>query len=76
MKNEAPAEEPLLGTSDIQSLADLGNSFDRVRQMRDFPFGGRLILQIAVMSALPALPLLLLVVPVTQILKILADAIL
>ena len=76
VKNEAPAEEPLLGTSDIQSLADLGNSYDRVRQMRDFPFGGRLILQIAVMSALPALPLLLLVFPVKDILKILAAVIL
>jgi hypothetical protein len=76
VKNEPPAEEPLLGTSDIQSLADLGNSFDRVREMRDFPFGGRLIIQIAVMSALPALPLLLLVVPVTDILKILGAAIL
>ena len=76
VKNEAPATEPLLGTADIQSLADLGNSFDRVRQMRDFPFGGRLLLQIAVMSALPALPLLLLVVPVKDILKILGEAIL
>jgi len=65
-----------LGTADIQSFADLGNSFDRVRAMRDFPFGTRLILQIAVMSALPALPLLLLVVPVTQILKVLGEAIL
>ena len=44
--------------------------------MRDFPFGGRLILQIAVMSALPALPLLLLVFPVKDILKILAAVIL
>ena len=76
IKNQPASEEPLLGTADIQSLADLGNSFDRVRAMRDFPFGTRLILQIAVMSALPALPLLLLVVPVTQILKVLGKAIL
>lgn len=76
IKNEPLSEEPLLGTADIQSLADLGNSFDRVRAMRDFPFGTRLILQIAVMSALPALPLLLLVVLVTQILKVLGEAIL
>lgn len=74
--NETLPEEPLLGTADIQSLADLGNSFDRVRAMRDFPFGTRLILQIAVMAALPALPLLPLVMPVTQILKVLGGAIL
>jgi len=76
VKNEPLTQEPLLGTADIQSLADLGNSFDRVRAMRDFPFGTRLILQIAVMSALPALPLLLLVMPLTQILKVLGEAIL
>ena len=76
VNNEPFPEEPLLGTADIQSLADLGNSFDRVRAMRDFPFGTGLILQIAVMSALPALPLLLLVVPVTQIIKVLGEAIL
>ena len=76
IKNEPVSEEPLLGTADIQSLADLGNSFDRVRAMRDFPFGTRLILQIAVMSALPALPLVFLVLPVKDILKILGEAIL
>jgi hypothetical protein len=76
VKNEPSPEEPLLGTADIQSLADLGNSFDRVRAMRDFPFGTRLILQIAVMAALPALPLALLVVPLTDILKLLGAAIL
>lgn len=76
IKDEPLPDEPLLGTADIQSLADLGNSFDRVRAMRDVPFSRRLVLQIAVMSALPALPLLLLVVPVRDILKILGEAIL
>jgi hypothetical protein len=32
-----PAEEPLLGTADIQSLADLGNSFAIIRDMRMLP---------------------------------------
>ncbi len=30
-------EEPLLGTADIQSLADLGNSYEMVRKMRAIP---------------------------------------
>jgi len=34
---EAPAGEELLGTRDIQSLADIGNSFDRIDNMKLFP---------------------------------------
>ena len=56
VNNSPPPEEPLLGTSDIQSLADLGNSIDRVRAMKAIPFDKRLVLHIAVMSALPGLP--------------------
>ena len=44
---QAPPDEPLLGSSDIQSLADLGNSFGMIREMRLFPFNGQQILQIA-----------------------------
>lgn len=76
ISGQPSVDEPLLGTADIQSLADLGNSFDRVRAMGDFPFNKQLIIQIAVMSALPGLPLFLLAVPVSQILKLLGAAIL
>ena len=34
-------DEQLLGTADIQSLADLGNSYAGVRDMRIVPFGLR-----------------------------------
>jgi hypothetical protein len=59
----------LLGTADIQSLADIANSFDRVRTMRLFPFNQRVVIQLAVMTVLP------LVVPVADILKALAKAV-
>ena len=35
---KSPEGEPLLGSSDIQSLADMGNSFQFARQMKLFPF--------------------------------------
>jgi hypothetical protein len=76
VNNAHPPEEPLLGTSDIQSLADLGNSIDRVRAMNAIPFEKRLVLHIAVMSALPALPLLFMLMPVMDILRILGGVIL
>jgi hypothetical protein len=49
----------LLGTGDIQSLADLGNSYAMVRDMRSVPFGLEDISRLAAATAAPLLPLLL-----------------
>jgi hypothetical protein len=58
IRNANPADD-LLGTGDIQSLADLGNSFDIVREMRVIPFGLQDIVRIAVATTAPLSPLLL-----------------
>jgi hypothetical protein len=55
----APVPEELLGTGDIQSLADLGNSYGLVRDMRVVPFGLDDITRLAAVTATPFLPLLL-----------------
>jgi len=55
----APLPEELLGTGDIQSLADLGNSYGLVRDMRMVPFGLDDITRLAAVTAVPFLPLLL-----------------
>ena len=34
IRGSAPPEEPLIGNADIQSLADLGNSFGLVQDIR------------------------------------------
>lgn len=67
--------EPLLGSADIQSLADLGNSFEFIRGMKVVPFSVRVILQLAVVTLLPALPLVLLVVPIERILDLMTKAV-
>jgi hypothetical protein len=56
---EPNAPEALLGTGDIQSLADLGNSYATVRDMRAVPFGLEDISRLAAATAAPLLPLLL-----------------
>jgi hypothetical protein len=33
LQDAAPADEPLIGSADIQSLADLGNSYAAVKNM-------------------------------------------
>lgn len=62
-------DEPLLGTSDIQSLADLGNSYTTVSRMNVVPAGLMDLAWLAVPAILPALPLVLLVVPMSELLE-------
>jgi hypothetical protein len=52
------ASEELLGAADIQSLADLGNSYALVRDMRSVPFGLEDVSRLAAATAAPLLPLL------------------
>jgi len=47
-----------------------------IREMRLFPFSQQQILQIAVIASLPGLPLIFLVMPVGELLKLLAGALL
>jgi len=54
-----PPSEELLGTGDIQSLADLGNSYQVIREMRVVPFGLQDISRLAIATAAPLSPLLL-----------------
>jgi hypothetical protein len=60
-------EEPMLGTADIQSLADLGNSFGFIRNMSVLPIGRQQIIFIFIAGALPFLPLILTVFPLEQL---------
>jgi hypothetical protein len=64
----SPAGERLLGTSDIQSLADLGTSFDVVQRMRIAPISRQAVIQCAVLAGLPFLLLLLMTTPVDKVL--------
>jgi hypothetical protein len=63
-----PTCEELLGAADIQSLADLGNSYSLVRDMRPVPFGVDDILRLAAATATPLAPLLLTIFPAEELL--------
>ena len=68
------SEGELLGTGDIQSLADLGNSYAVVQEMRPVPFGLKDVIRLACAAAAPLLPLALTIFSldelVTRIIKI------
>jgi hypothetical protein len=63
----ASPEEPLVGTADIQSLADLANSAKTVRDMRTVPVSARIVTLYATGVVLPFLPLLLLKYPIAEL---------
>jgi hypothetical protein len=70
IRGKAPQGEVLLGSGDIQSLADLSNSFGIVRDMRMVPFDLKLtILPIVGCTVIPFFPLLFTVFPVEEILR-------
>ena len=72
LRGGAPADEPFVGSSDIQSLADLGNSFEIVRSMNIAPITRGTIVQIAVATLAPVVPLALTMMPLEALLKTLA----
>jgi len=61
--------EPLMGSADIQSLADMGNSFAVVRTMRLAPISRDAVLELSAAVLVPLVPLLLTVMPVEQLVK-------
>jgi hypothetical protein len=69
LRGGAPPDEPLVGSADIQSLADLGNSFEVVKQMRLTPVTGEALLRLGVATILPLVPLVLTMMSLEELLK-------
>ena len=69
LRGGAPADEPLVGSGDIQSLADLGNSFEVVRTMRIAPITKEAIIQLAAGTLAPVVPLALTMMSLEELLK-------
>jgi hypothetical protein len=69
LRGGADSDESFIGSGDIQSLADLNNSFEVVNSMQLFPFGKQTVLQLAVVALLPLLPLLLTIISLEDLMK-------
>lgn len=59
----------LLGSSDIQSLADLFNSFEVSNKMRVTPFGKSNMIVLVILTTLPLIPLILTIIPLEKIIS-------
>jgi len=64
-----PPSEPLLGTGDIQSLADLANSYAVIESMSIAPISKRLIIQVGVQAGLPLIPVVILGTPTPELIN-------
>ncbi|MCJ7641509.1 MAG: hypothetical protein MUO29_06410 [Desulfobacterales bacterium] len=69
LRGGAPADEPLVGSGDIQSLADLSNSFEVVRSMRIAPVTKEGFVQLVAATLMPIVPLALTMMPLEELLK-------
>ena len=69
LRGGAPADERLVGSGDIQSLADLGNSFEVVRTMRMAPVTKEAVFQLAAATLAPVVPLALTMMSLEDLLK-------
>jgi hypothetical protein len=76
LRGRRNADEALIGSGDIQSLADLANSFQVVENMRIVPFTRNTVLQLAVITLLPVAPLLLTMLSLEELLKRLLQVVL
>jgi hypothetical protein len=69
LRGGAAADERLLGSSDLQSLADLGSSFEVVRTMRMAPVTKEAVFQLAAATLAPVAPLALTMMSLEDLLK-------
>jgi hypothetical protein len=67
IRDEQASGESQLGTADMQSLADLNNSVNVIRNMRLIPADRRLMVQLAAYVIVPMLPLVFLKFPVDEL---------
>ncbi len=62
-----PTEESPVGSSDIQSLADLTNAFDVARSMSLVPLRNKTVLRLVIATAAPLAPLILTMIPLDEV---------
>ncbi|MCU0751455.1 MAG: hypothetical protein MUF86_04045 [Akkermansiaceae bacterium] len=68
LRNADHDETPLLGTGDIQSLADLDNAYAVITGIRAVPFNRDLLLQLVWATLAPFAPLVLTMIPLEELL--------
>ncbi len=69
LRSQSDNDEALLGSGDVQSLADLGNSFAVVQDMNVVPITKHALVQLAAATVAPVVPLVLTLMPLEDLIK-------
>jgi hypothetical protein len=69
LRGGAPSDEPFVGSADIQSLADLSNSYEVVQSMRVVPISRDAILRLGAAVLVPIVPLALTMMSLEDLVK-------
>jgi hypothetical protein len=69
LRDRTVTAEDLLGSPDIQSLADMANSYEQIRRVQAVPFNRGIVLELAFAALVPVAPLLLTMYPVEAIIE-------
>jgi hypothetical protein len=75
LRGGAAEDEPLVNSPDMSSLADLGTSFQVIREMQPFPFGKNEFFLLVVTTLIPVLPLVLTMIPLEELIAKLFGAV-
>ncbi len=67
----SPRDQTLLGSADIQSLADMGNSYHVIPTIRLIPISPQIALRLIIITLSPMAPLLLTVIPARELVSML-----
>lgn len=76
IEGNPPVDEPLVGSPDHSSLADINGSYGPLQSMKPFPIDYKMILSSIVMCILPYLPLLFTYYSATELFKMLISNVL
>jgi hypothetical protein len=72
LRTSAAKAETLVGSADIQSLADMGNSYDIIRKMRTTPITMDAVQRLTAATLAPIVPLLITMMPMEELVRKLA----
>jgi len=72
VQGDNPGGDPVLGTPEISSLADLGGAYDILARMRAVPFDPADAVVLLLAALVPMTPLLLTIMPLDRLLELLS----
>jgi hypothetical protein len=76
IKGDLPKDEPLVGSPDHSSLADINGSYGPIQSMKPFPIDFKMIILSMILSILPYLPLVFTYYSATELFKMLISNVL